>query len=66
VFEDLLGGLGTGGGMAAVVPAVDEDPDGCDEVCDAGDAAAVDGLRVMISKKDLDHVQPGSTAEIRW
>src|SRR5690242_2255171 len=42
--EYLVGGLGPGEGMAAVVPAVDEGLDGGDEVGDRGEAAAADGL----------------------
>ena len=47
VFEDLVCGRDPGEGVAAVVVAVDEDADGVDEVCDAGEAAAVDGLEVL-------------------
>src|SRR5580704_910197 len=38
--EYLVGGLGPGEGVAAVVPAVDEGLDGSDEVGDRGEAAA--------------------------
>lgn len=39
MFEDLIGGLGPGEGITAVVPAVDEGVDGGDTVLDAGEAA---------------------------
>ena len=44
MWEYLVGGLGPDEGLAAVVPAVDERFDGDDEVFDAGEAAAADGL----------------------
>src|ERR1700678_1964437 len=45
--------------MAAVVPAVDEVLDGSDEVADAGEASAADGLAGDDPEEDLDHVEPG-------
>jgi hypothetical protein len=42
--EYLVGGLGPGEGVAAVVPAVDEGLDGGNEGLDRGEAAAADGL----------------------
>src|SRR6266516_829304 len=56
--EYLIGGLGPGEGMAAVVPAVDEVLDGGDEVLDRGEAAAADGLAGDDRKEDLHHVEP--------
>jgi len=46
--------------VAAVVVAVDEGADGGDELFDAGEAAAADGLAGDDAEEDLDHVQPGS------
>ena len=46
-----VGGLGPCEGLAALVPAVDEGADGCEE------AAAADGLASDDAKEDLDHVQ---------
>jgi hypothetical protein len=40
-----------GEGMAAIVPAVDEGADGVDEVFDAGEVAAADGLVGNDAKK---------------
>jgi hypothetical protein len=48
-------------GVAAIVPALDEGTDGGDEIFDAGEAAAADGLRVMIPKK----ISTGSQRETR-
>ena len=45
--EDLVGGFGPDEGFAAFVPAVDECLDGGDEVLDAGEGAAADGLSVF-------------------
>jgi len=42
--EDLVGGLGPGEGVGAVVPAIDEGADLGVEVFGAGVGAAVDGL----------------------
>src|SRR3954471_23135069 len=60
VVEDVVGGLGPGEGLAAVVPAVDESADGGGEVFDAAVAAAADGLAGDDAEEDLDHVQPGA------
>ena len=49
--EYLVGGLGPGEGVAAVVPAVDEGLDGGDEVLDRGEAARRMACRVMMPKK---------------
>jgi hypothetical protein len=49
--EYLVGGLGPGKGVAAIVPPVDEGLDRGDQVLDRGEAAAADRLRVMIEKK---------------
>jgi hypothetical protein len=57
--EDLVGGLGPGKGFAAVVVGVDEDADRADEVGDAGERAASDGLTGDDPEKDLDEVHPG-------
>ena len=56
--KDLVGGLGPGEGFAAFVLAVDEGLDGGDEVRDAGEGAAADGLAGDDSEEDLDQVQP--------
>src|SRR5271154_5074866 len=56
--EYLVGGLGPGEGVAAVVPAVDEGLDRGDEVLDRGEAAAADGLPGDDAEENLDHVQP--------
>src|SRR6516164_11047038 len=57
--EYLVGGLGPGERMTAVVPAVDEGLDGGDEVGDRGEAAAADRLPGDDREEDLDHVEPG-------
>jgi hypothetical protein len=51
--EYLVGGLGPGEGVAAVVPAVNEGLDGADEVLDRGEAAAADGLPGDDGEEDL-------------
>src|SRR5438552_8864863 len=56
--EYLVGGLGPGERVAAVVPAVDEGLDGGDEVLDRGEAAAADGLPGDDREEDLNEVQP--------
>jgi hypothetical protein len=50
----VVGGLGPGERPAAVVPAVDEGLDGSDEVFDAAEGAAADGLAGNDPKEDLD------------
>jgi len=52
--EDLVGGLGPGEGFAAFVVGVDEDADGADEVGDAGEGAASDGLAGDDAEEDFD------------
>src|SRR5437667_6827424 len=56
--EYLVGGLGPGERMAAVVPPVDEGLDGGDELLDRGKAAAADGLPGDDREEDLHQVQP--------
>src|SRR5690242_17805243 len=56
--EYLVGGLGPGEGVAAVVPPVDEVLDGVDEVGDRGEAAAADGLPGDDREEHLNQVQP--------
>jgi hypothetical protein len=51
VFEDLLDGLGPGEGMVAFVPAIDEGPDGGDEVLALVKLPRRMAWRVMIPKK---------------
>ena len=50
--DDLVGALGPNEWVGAVVPAVDVGADGGFEVFDAVERAAVDGLAVMIPKKN--------------
>jgi hypothetical protein len=52
--EDFVGGLGPGERFAAFVPAVDEGLDRGDEVLDAGEGAAADGLAGDDAEEDLD------------
>src|SRR6266568_3734097 len=58
--EYLVGGLGPGEGVAAVVPPVDEVLDGGDEVLDRGEAAAADRLPGDDREEDLHEIQPRS------
>src|SRR5919108_2853740 len=58
--EYLVGGLGPGEGVAAVVPPVDEVLDGGDEVLDRGEAATADGLPGDDREEDLHEIQPRS------
>lgn len=51
MVEDVVGGFGPGEGLAAFVPAVDEAADGGDKALHVGEAAAADGLQVMMPKK---------------
>jgi hypothetical protein len=51
--EDLVGGLGPDERFAAVVPGVDVGLDGGDEVLDAGEGAAADGLAGDDAEEDL-------------
>jgi hypothetical protein len=46
--------------MAAVVPAVDEGADGFDELFDAVEGSAADGLAGDDPEEHLDEVEPGS------
>jgi len=50
----LVGGFGPYEGVAAFVPAVDERADCGDEVFDAGEGAAADGLAGDDPEEDLD------------
>ena len=59
MVEDVVGGFDPAEGVAAVVPAVDEAADHGDEVFDAGEAAAVDGLAGDDAEENFDYVQPG-------
>ena len=52
--EDLIGGLGPGERLAAVVPAVDEPADGGGELADRVEGAAADGLAGDDAEEDLD------------
>jgi hypothetical protein len=52
--------------VAAVVPAVDEATDRGDEVFDASEAAAADGLASDDAEEDLDHVEPGSRGGLKF
>src|SRR6266513_4395169 len=58
VREYLVGCLGPGEGMAAVVPAAGEVLDRGDEVLDRGEAAAADGLPGDDREEDLNEIQP--------
>src|SRR3954447_12234396 len=58
---DLVGCLGPGEWVASVVTAVDEGADGGDEVFDAVEGSAADGLAGDDPEEDLDQVQPGAT-----
>jgi hypothetical protein len=51
--DDLVGGLGPDERFAALVPGVDEGADRADQVCDAGEGAASDGLASDDAKDDL-------------
>jgi hypothetical protein len=55
VFDDLVGGLGPGEGVAAVVQVVDECSNGVDTVRDAGELLRRMAWRVMMPKKISDH-----------
>lgn len=57
--EDLVGGLGPGEWVAALVPAVDEGADLGVEVLDGGEDSSADGRTVDDGEEDLDHVEPG-------
>ena len=57
--EDLVGGLGPGEWVAALVPAVDEGADLGVEVLDGGEDSSADGRTVDDGQEDLDHVEPG-------
>jgi hypothetical protein len=62
----LVGGLGPGERLTAVVPAVDEGFDGADEVLDAVKVPRRMACRVMIPKKisiNRYHVQPAARGE---
>ena len=63
----MICGLGPDERLAAVVPAVDEDPDRCDEVGDGGEGASPDGLAGDDPEEDFDHVQPrpGGRGEVQ-
>ena len=58
VVEEVVGGLGPDERVAAFVPAVDERTDGGDQLFDAAEAAAADGLAGDDREEDLDQVQP--------
>ena len=57
--EDLVGGLGPAEWFAALVVAVDERADSADQIRDAGEGAATDGLAGNDAEENLDHVHPG-------
>lgn len=57
--EDLVGGLGPGEWVVALVPAVDEGADLGVEVLDGGEDSSADGRTVDDGEEDLDHVEPG-------
>lgn len=56
----MVGLFDPGKGLASVVVAVDEAADGVDEVSDAGDAAAADGLTGDDATEDLCCVRSGN------
>src|SRR5437660_12288833 len=56
--EYLVGGLGPGEGVAAVVPPGDEGLDGGDQVGDRGEAAAADRLPGDDREEHLNEIQP--------
>ena len=57
--EDLVGGLGPGEWVTALVPAVDEGADLGVEVLNGGEDSSADGRTVDDGEEDLDHVEPG-------
>src|SRR6188472_4479923 len=58
VVEEVVGGLGPDERVAAFVPALNEPFDGGDQLFDAAEAAAADGLAGDDREEDLDQVQP--------
>ena len=60
VVEELFSGFGPDEGVAAFVPAVDERADSGDQLFDAAEAAAADGLTRDDREEDLDHVEPAA------
>jgi hypothetical protein len=52
--EDVVGGLGPGERLAAVVPAVDEPADRGGQLADRVEGAAPDGLAGDDAEEDLD------------
>ena len=59
VGRDLVGVVGPGEWVAALVPALDESGDGCDEFFDAVEGSTSDGLSGDDPEEDLDEVEPG-------
>ena len=53
--EDLVGGLGPGEWVTALVPAVDEGADLGVEVLDGDEDSSADGRTVDDGEEDLDH-----------
>jgi hypothetical protein len=53
VVEELFSGFGPDEGVAAFVPAVDERADSGDQLFDAAEAAAADGLTRDDREEDL-------------
>jgi len=58
MVEQVVGGLGPDERVAALVPTVDERTDRSDQVFDAAEAAATDGLAGDDREEHLDQVQP--------
>jgi hypothetical protein len=59
VGEDLVGRLGPGARLAALVPASAEPADRAGELLDAGEVAPAKGLAVDDREEDLHEVAPG-------
>src|SRR3954454_12410635 len=58
--QDLFGGLGPDERTAALVVAIDEGADGANELADALEGSAADGLTGDDREEDLYEVQPGA------
>ena len=58
--EDLVGVLGPGERLAALVPAVAEPTDRGHQLLDAGEVATAQGLALDDGEEHLDQVQPGA------
>jgi len=56
--QDLIGRLGPGERLAALVPAIAEPADRADELLDAGEVTAAKRLAIDDGEARLDEVQP--------